>query len=136
MSSVIPNFIVRIALVATAVIPPVSAALAQKGGKAEPKRIEIGRSRTGLALTGVLGNDQEMEYVFKAAKGQRAMVRNMTTGTFDVRLFSNEFGLETEFERSRTLEVDLPETGDYMLFVRKKAGGPRKARFRVTLSIN
>ena len=77
-----------------------------------------------------------MEYVFSARKGQRITVKNANTSMFDVRIFSGEFDLETEFDSSRTFSIDASDTGDYMLFVRKKmTGGSGNSRFSVTLSI-
>ncbi len=43
---------------------------------------------------------------------------------------------ETEFESSPTLTFEIPESGDYMFFVRKKqVASPRTARFSMTISI-
>jgi hypothetical protein len=110
--------------------------LAQGGGKAEPKRIEFVSGKSSTLLTGSLSHDEEMEYVFAAAKGQKVTVRNPKTSLFDVRIFSDEFGVETEFDSSLTFSIDLPETGDYMLFVRKKrVKTPSRARFSITLTI-
>lgn len=109
---------------------------AQNGGKAEPKRIEFAAGRTSAVLTGSLSNGQEMEYVFSARKGQSVMVKNAKTSLFDFRVFSGEFDVETEFESSPTLTITVPETGDYMLFVRKKmVRSPRRAAFSLTLLI-
>lgn len=116
-----------------------SAALAsfgQHGGKAEPRRIEFEKGRSSVLLTGTLKNRQEMEYVFAAAKGQLVTVTNPTTTLFDFRIFSEEFDMETEFDSSRSFTFEMPQTGDYQFFVRKKlTASPRTARFRITLEI-
>jgi hypothetical protein len=110
--------------------------LAQHGGKAEPKRIEFGAGRTSTILSTTLGADEEMEYVFSAKKGQRVTITNPSTGLFDVRIFSEENNVETEFDSSRTFSLMLPADGDYNLFVRKKrVKTPRRARSSITLSI-
>lgn len=110
-------------------------ALAQNGGKAEPLRIQFPKGKTSTTLSRRLSRDQEMEYVFAAKGGQKVSVTNTTNSAFDFRIFNEEQNVETEFESSRTFSLELPADGDYMLFVRKKAGGPKSAVFRVTLSI-
>ena len=108
----------------------------QHGGKAEPKRIQFASGRSSATLTGTLSVDQEMEYVFAAAKGQKVTIRNSNHNLFDFRIFSDEYNVETEFESSPTLTIDIPATGDYMFFVRKKrVKTPRTARFSMVMII-
>ncbi len=113
-----------------------AAAFAQHGGKAEPLRIEFEAGKYSKTVTGTLSTDEEMEYVFGAAKGQTVRITNSKTSLFDFRVFSEEFDFETEFESSPTLTFTIPETGDYNFFVRKKrVKKPRTARFSLTLMI-
>ena len=113
-----------------------STALAQAGGKAEPKRITFATGKSSALLTGSLSRGQEMEYIFAATKGQTVTIKNATRSLFDFRVFSDEFDFETEFESSPTLTFPIPETGDYMFFVRKKQVKiPARARFSLLLSI-
>jgi hypothetical protein len=108
-----------------------------QGGKAEPNRIQFGAGKSSTTVSGTLSNGQEMEYVFAAQKGQTVTIRNSNKSLFDFRVFSREFDVETEFESSPTLVLELPETGDYMFFVRKKqVKTPRRARFSLSLSIH
>ena len=112
-----------------------AAAYAQ-GGKAEPNRIQFAAGQTSAVLRGTLSNGQEMEYVFSAKKGQIITIKNSTRSLFDFRVFSEEFDVETAFESSPTLTFELPETGDYMFFVRKKqVKTPRTARFSLLISL-
>jgi hypothetical protein len=112
-----------------------AASLAQ-GGKAEPKRIEFAKGKTSTTVTGSLSNSQEIEYVFSAAKGQKVTIRMSNTGLFDYRVFSPEADFETEFDSSPTAAFELPASGDYLLFVRKKmVARPRTAKFSLTLTI-
>jgi hypothetical protein len=109
---------------------------AQNGGKAEPNRIEFAQGKSSANLNGTLSNGQEMEYVFAARKGQHVTVKNSRTGLFDFRIFSDEFDMETEYDSSREYTFEIPETGDYVFFVRKKmVKSPRIARFRIFLEI-
>lgn len=111
------------------------AALAQ-GGKAEPNRIEFAKGKAGTTLAGTLSNSQEMEYVFAAKKGQTVTIKMSNTNLFDYRVFNDSAEFETEFDSSPTSTFELPESGEYMLFVRKKiVSRPRTARFTLTISI-
>lgn len=113
-----------------------TAVFAQGGGKAEPKRISFAAGKSSVTLTGSLKNGQEMEYVFSAGTGQTVAITNSNTGLFDFRVFRDEADFETEFDSSRTYKFEVPETGDYMFFVRKKlVKTPKTAGFSLTLSI-
>ncbi len=110
--------------------------LIAQGGKAEPKRIQFATGKSSATLTGTLSNDQEMEYVFNARAGQTVTIKNTRTSLFDFRVFNNQNDFDTEFESSPTLVFEIPETGDYLFFVRKKlVRSPRTARFSLTLTI-
>lgn len=123
----VPAFLVFLAVYSSA---------SAQGGKAEPKRIEFAAGKTSTVLVGSLSNSQEMEYVFAAAKGQKVKIGMANTSLFDYRVFRPEADFETEFDSSPTLTIELPESGDYFLFVRKKmVSRPRTARFRLALSI-
>lgn len=114
----------------------VAMSFAQGGGKAEPKRIQFAAGKSSATLSRTLSNGQEMEYVFAAQKGQTVTIRNSRTSLFDFRVFNEEFDFETEFESSPRLTFEVPETGDYLFFVRKKqVRSPRTARFSLTLMI-
>ena len=125
------------ASIITAVLLLVTAsAFAQRGGKAEPKRITFAAGVIGTTVRGSLHSGEEMEYVFAARKGQTISVLNPATSMFDVRVFSDEAGVETEFDSSREFSLNLPADGDYMLFVRKKSTrSSARARFAVTIRI-
>ena len=109
---------------------------AQGGGKAEPKRIQFASGKSRASLTGTLSNSQEMEYIFGAKKGQQVTIRNATKSLFDFRVFSDENFPDGDFDSSPSYTFEIPETGDYMFFVRKKqVKSPRTARFSMTLTI-
>jgi hypothetical protein len=126
----------RLSIFVSVVLLLAASAAFGQGGKAEPNRIKFAPNSSGTTLTGTLSNGQEMEYVFAAQKGQKVTVKNANKSLFDFRIFSDENGIETEYESSPTLTIDIPETGDYMFFVRKKqVRSPRIARFSLTLTI-
>ena len=112
-----------------------NAVLAQ-GGKAEPNRIKFAVGKSSAVVTGALSNGQEMEYVFGASVGQTVTITNSKTSLFDFRVFNEVFEFETEFESSPKLTFEVPATGDYMFFVRKKqVRSPRRSSFSLVLSI-
>jgi hypothetical protein len=114
----------------------ISAALAQKGGKAEPLRIKFAKGKTNTVLTRTLTNDEQMEYIFGASKGQTVTIKNTKTSLFEVKVFSVDNFSENDFDSSTKYTFTIPETGDYNLFIRKKqTSTPRTARFSVTLII-
>ena len=129
MRSIFFGSLIILALAATSMF-------AQGGGKAEPQRIKFASGKSSATLSGSLSNGQEMEYVFGASKGQTVTIKNSNRSLFDFRVFNQEFDFETEFESSPSLLFEIPESGDYMLFVRKKqVKTPRTARFSLTLTI-
>lgn len=111
-------------------------ATAQNGGKAEPKRIQFAAGATSATLSGTLSNGQEMEYVFAATKGQKVWITNSTKSLFDFKVYNEEHFSEGDFDSSASYSFEIPETGDYMFFVRKKqVKSPRTARFSMKLTI-
>ena len=111
-----------------------AAALAQ-GGKAEPRRIAAEAARSGTVLAGTLRHGQEMEYAFGGEKGEVAAFRNPKPSLFDVRVYETASEFDTEYDSSRTFEVDLPERAEYIIYIRRKVGGPRAARFSVSFRV-
>lgn len=105
-----------------------------QGGKAEPNLIELPESVKPLIISSRLRNGQEAEYVFLAKKGETIVISNPNPSLFDVRIYHAESEFDTEYDSSRTFEVELESDGDHVLFIRRKVGGPRSAAFRITLS--
>ncbi len=109
---------------------------AQHGGKAEPRRIQFASGKPVVVLTGMLSNSQELEYVFGATKGQTVTIRNSNRNLFDFRVFSEEHFPEGDFDSSPTYTFEIPATGDYMFFVRKKqVRTPRMARYSLSITL-
>ncbi|MEQ1644966.1 MAG: hypothetical protein ABL959_16070 [Pyrinomonadaceae bacterium] len=112
------------------------AADAQNGGKAEPTRIQFAAGATSTTLSGTLSNGQEMDFIFAATKGQTVSITNSTKNLFDFKVYNEEHFSEGDFDSSASYAFEIPETGDYMFFVRKKqVKSPRTARFSMRLTI-
>src|SRR5438132_10926804 len=67
------RLLIGIMLLASLIIPFV--AMAQRGGKAEPLRIEFKRGATSTTINGAVRGSEEAEYVLAAKKGQRVIMR-------------------------------------------------------------
>ncbi len=112
-----------------------ASAFAQGGGKAEPGRVKFAKGKTSTVLTGTLSGDQEQEYVFGARKGQTIYITNPDSVRFAYRLFNDEESAESTDLAEPTMVFLVPETGDYMLFVRRADSSKRAAKFSITLAI-
>ena len=126
----------RFLAAAAVVILAAANVFAQSGGKAEPRRINFAAASASAVVTGMLARGREAEYIFFARKGETVTIRNPRSSAFDFRIFSEEFDVETEFESSPTLTLEIEQTGDYRFFVRRKmAGSVRPARFSLTITV-
>lgn len=108
---------------------------AQNGGKAEPGRVKFAKGKSQTVLTGTLSGDQEQEFVFGARKGQTVYITNPDSMRFAYRLFNDTVSEDSTDLAEPTMEFVVPETGDYMLFVRRANATPRTAKFSITLAI-
>jgi len=113
-------------------------AFPQRGGKAEPLRIEFKRGTTSTTVNGVVRGDEEAEYVLSAKKGQRLIIKISS-----VPVKSSVFQLLGEDNDTLGLEYDanfqysgvLPKTGDYFINVKRPTEARGTSRFRLTISI-
>jgi hypothetical protein len=110
---------------------------AQCGGKAEPSRIEFKRGTHSSTLKGKLRGDEQAEYILGARKGQRVTV-NVAAVPADAIAFELLTPLGEEFDLTSsgtTWTGVLPESGDYMLYVRMAGTQTPRASYTLTLSI-
>ena len=108
---------------------------AQNGGKADPGRVKFAKGKSQTVLTGTLSGDQEQEFVFGARQGQTVYITNPDSLRFAYRLFNDTVSQDSTDLAEPTMEFVVPETGDYMLFVRRANTSPRSAKFSITLAI-
>jgi hypothetical protein len=114
------------------------AALAQRGGKAEPNRIEFKRGTTSTSVSGRVRGDEEAEYVLAAKKGQRLIIK-LTS----VPVKSSVFQLLGEDNDTLGLEYDanfdysgvLPKTGDYFINVSRPTQSQGTSRYRLIVTV-
>ena len=113
-------------------------AIAQRGGKAEPNRIEFKRGTTSTTISGTVRGDEEAEYVLAAKKGQRLIIK-LTS----VPVKSSVFQLLGEDNDTLGLEHDanfsysgvLPKTGDYFINVSRPTEAKGRSRYRLTVTV-
>ena len=109
---------------------------AQNGGKAEPGRVKFAKGKSSTVLKGTLSGDQEQEFVFGAKKGQKVYITNPDSVKFVYRIFFNDDLINDSRDLAEpTMEFVVPETEDYMIFVRRADNSKRAAKFSITLAI-
>jgi len=116
----------------------VSPAIAQRGGKAEPNRIEFKRGTHSTTISDTVRGDEQAEYVLSARKGQRLIIK-LTS----VPAKSSVFQLLGEDNDTLGLEYDanfnysdvLPKTGDYFITVRRPTEAKGTSRYKLTVTV-
>lgn len=115
-----------------------ASAVAQRGGKAEPLRIEFKRGTTTKTISEVVHGSEQAEYSFEARRGQRLIIKLSSTplksACFDLKGPDGvDVGLEYDcnYDYSKT----LPATGEYFLTVSRPSTAKGTARYKMTLTI-
>ena len=109
-----------------------------QGGKAEPNRIKFAKGKSSAVVAGSLKGDEQMEFVFGARAGQTVYITNPDSDTFSysvVRMDDENVSYESTDLAEPTLEFEVTETGDYMLFVKRNATSKVAKKFGITLAI-
>ena len=107
--------------------------------KAEPKQIQFAKGKRSATATGTLSNNMEMDYAFNAKAGQKITLKitsNPKGNLFDFSLKGDGFELQTDYDSYSDYTFTAPETGNYLIFVRKRPTGKVKtAKFYLTITI-
>lgn len=113
-------------------------ALAQRGGKAEPNRIEFKRGTSSTTITDVVRGDEQAEYVLSAKQGQRLTIKLTATPSksacFDLK-GPDGVDVGLEYDCNRDYSKPLPATGDYFLTVARPSTAKGTARYKMTITI-
>jgi hypothetical protein len=111
---------------------------AQRGGKAEPNRIEFKRGTTSTTINGVVHGDEQAEYVLAAKKGQRLIIRLSDTpaksSCFDLK-GPDGVDVGLEFDCNWNYSKPLPATGDYFISVGRTSQGKGTSRYKTIITI-
>src|SRR2546423_11303395 len=113
-------------------------ATAQRGGKAEPNRIEFKRGATSTTTSGVVRGDEEAEYVVSAKKGQRLAIKIASapakSSVFQV-LGEDNDTLGLEYDAHFDVSIVLPKDGDYFINVKRPTSTKGSSRFKLAIAI-
>ena len=115
-----------------------SLTMAQGGGKAEPRRIEFKRATITTTVGGQIKDDQQMEYVLAAKKGQRLSIKLTSVPTkatvFDLKA-PGDADLGLEYDANWSFNKVLPVTGDYLIIVARPTSEKGQASFKLLITI-
>jgi hypothetical protein len=113
-------------------------AAAQRGGKAEPNRIEFKRGASSTTISGVVHGDEQAEYLLSARQGQRLTIKLTAapakSSCFDLQGPDGaDVGLE--YDCNSNYSKVLSATGDYFLTVSRPLQSKGTSRYRMTITI-
>jgi hypothetical protein len=111
---------------------------AQRGGKAEPNRIEFKRGTSSTTVSGVVHGDEQAEYVLSAQQGQRLIIKltNMPakSSCFDLK-GPDGVDMGLEYDCNWSYSKVLPATGDYFINVLRPAQSKGSSRYKMTVTV-
>jgi hypothetical protein len=115
-----------------------SPAVAQRGGKAEPGRIEFKRGANSTTISDTVRGDEQAEYVLSARKGQRLIIKLTSvparTSVFDLHAPEGaDLGLE--YDANYDYSGVLPKTGDYLIFVTRPTQTKGTSKYKLTITV-
>ncbi len=115
-----------------------SAVMAQRGGKAEPNRIEFKRGANSSTISGTVRNEEEAEYVLEAKKGQRLTIKltsiPVKSSVFQL-LGPDNDTLGLEFDANWNYSGTLPKTGDYFITVARPTASKGTSRYKLAITV-
>ena len=113
-------------------------ATAQRGGKAEPNRIEFKRGATSTTISDSVRGSEEAEYVLSAKKGQQLSIKITSTpvksSVFQL-LGEDQDTLGLEYDANFDVSIVLPKDGDYFINVKRPTERKGTSRYRMTITI-
>ena len=116
----------------------VTSVAAQRGGKAEPNRIEFKRGATSTTINGVVHGDEQAEYVLSARQGQRLILKLTNvpakSSCFDLK-GPDGVDVGLEYDCNWNYSKVLPATGDYFLVVSRPSQSKGTSRFKLTVTV-
>ncbi len=111
---------------------------AQRGGKAEPNRIEFKRGTSSTTVNGVVHGDEQAEYVLSARQGQRLTIKLTNvpakSSCFDLK-GPDGVDVGLEYDCNWNYSKVLPETGEYFLVVSRPSQTKGTSRYKMTVTV-
>ena len=115
-----------------------SVVMAQRGGRAEPLRIEFKRGATSTTITGTVRGSEEAEYVLSVKKGRRLIIKLISvpvkSSVFQL-LGEDNDTLGLEFDANFSYSGVLPKTGDYFINVRRPTEARGTSRYKLIITV-
>lgn len=112
--------------------------IAQRGGKAEPNRIEFKRGTNSTTISGVVHGREEAEYTLEARQGQRLTIKltsiPVKSSVFQL-LGPDNDTLGLEYDANFNYSGVLPKTGDYFISVRRPTEAKGTSRYKLTVTV-
>ena len=112
--------------------------IAQRGGKAEPNRIEFKRGAVSATISGTVRGAEQAEYVLSAKQGQRLIIKLTSVPTkssvFELR-GPDEVDLGLEYDANYDYSARLPATGDYLILVSRPTQMKGTSRYKLTVTV-
>ena len=112
--------------------------IAQRGGKAEPNRIEFKRGTNSTTISGTVRGDEQAEYLLSAKKGQRLIIRltsvPVKSAVFQL-LGEDNDTLGLEYDANFNYSGVLPKSGDYFITVSRPTEAKGTSRYRLTVTV-
>ena len=128
----------RTALAAALMVTTCWAAAYAQGGKAEPIRLQFLRGHDSTMVNGRLRGDAQTEYVLGAKTDQRLTIRLTATPNASVSVrarLPTGAELPLRVESRHVWSAQLPENGDYEIWVKRTAGDRSRSQYRLTVTI-
>jgi hypothetical protein len=115
-----------------------SLAFAQRGGKAEPNRIEFKPGATSATVNGTVRGGEEAEYTLEVRKGQR-LVAKLTSVPAKSSVFQilgpDNDTLGLEYDANFQYSGIAPKTGDYFISVRRPTEAKGTSRYKLVVTV-
>ena len=115
-----------------------SGAIAQRGGKAEPNRIEFKRGASSTTISDTVRGDEQAEYVLGAKKGQRLAIKLTSvpakSSVFQL-LGPDNDTLGLELDANYNYSGTLPKTGDYFITVARPTASKGTSRYKLVITV-
>ena len=129
------RLLIWITFLATLIIPFV--AMAQRGGKAEPLRIEFKRGATSTTINGAVRGSEEAEYVLAAKKGQRVIMRlrSVPARSAVFQILDPDNHKLSLAQGNYDLLGTLPKSGDYLITVSQPKQLKSASKYKLTVTI-
>jgi hypothetical protein len=112
--------------------------VAQRGGKAEPNRIEFKRGSSSTTVSGTVRGNEQAEYVLSAKQGQRLIIKLTSvpakSSVFDLH-GPDDVALGLEYDANYVYSSKLPRTGDYLIFVSRPTQAKGTSRYKLTINV-